>query len=213
MRRLPFFLTVASLALASACISDKTEDTGDTWAEGDADTDADADADADADSDSDSDADADVPHDYVSYVGVETYKSAAASAEPANGVYDCYVEWDAVGSYMDACSGCDFAFDVAMTLNSATSYDNTTGGDCSGLLADSSYGYAYTPNLYDAYGPYLMYDYSGTWYYLWAASFSSGTFTYADGYEDYYYDNALGYYPDYLGYNTNYWEGSATVSK
>ena len=213
MRRLPFFLTVASFATFTACIFDKTEETGDTWADADADTDADADSDADADADADSDADADAPHDYKTYVGVESYKSSAPTPQPANGTYDCYVEWDAVGSYRDACSGCDFAFDVAMTYKADTSYDNTPGGDCSGLMVDSSYGYGFTPNLYDAYGPYMMYDYNGSWYYFWAASFDGTTFTYADGYEDYYYEDAYGYYPDYKGYNTNYWEGSATVSK
>ncbi len=213
MRRLPLFLSVASLVAFTACITGGKDDTGDTWADADTDADSDTDTDADADSDADSDADADVPHDYKSYVGVETFKSAATSAEPANGNYDCYVEWEAVGTYRDACAGCDFAFDVAMTLDSTASYDNTPGGDCSSLLADSSYGYGFTPNLYDAYGPYMMYDYGGSWYYFWAASFDGTTFTYADGYEDYYYDNAYGYYPQYQGYQTSYWEGSATVSK
>lgn len=212
MRRFPLFLSVASLAAFTACIFEKTEETGDTWADADADTDADADSDADADADSDSDADADVPHDYVSYVGMESFSYAPTSAEPANGDYACYIEWEAVGAYRDACVDCEFAFDVALTVDNSVSFDNTPGGDCSGLLADSSYGYAFNSDYY-GYGPYMLIDFDGTWYAYWAGTFDGSTFTYADGTPDYYYDNSYGYYPDYVGYSTQLWYGSATVSK
>lgn len=202
MRRLPLFLTVAGLAAFTACISDKT-DTSDTFSTGDADTDADADSDtdADADSDADSDADADVPHDYTSYVGNETFTYNNTGADTA-GVYECYIEWDAVGTYRDACVDCEFAFDVALTVNSTNSYDVTPGGDCAGLLADSTYGYAFTDD-YAGYGSYMMLEYGGTWYPYWAASFDGSTFNYVDGYID--YD-----YADY-GFITYQWAGEATV--
>ncbi|MFT5586180.1 MAG: hypothetical protein ACI9VR_003777 [Cognaticolwellia sp.] len=209
MRRFTLILTVASLAAFTACISDKTEETGDTWAEGDADTDADADADADADSDADSDADADVPHDYKSYTGLESFTYGIGKEAP--GDYDCEVVWDVAGTYRDTCADCEFAFDVALTYDAASSYDNSPGGDCSGYMADSAFGYGFSTD-YQGYGPYLMYDYGGTWYALWGASFDGSSFTYDNnGALDYYY--AGEYYPEYTGYYTSFYTGSATVSK
>ncbi|MED5371517.1 MAG: hypothetical protein VX899_10915 [Myxococcota bacterium] len=210
MRRLSLILSVAGLAaLSTACISVKSE-TGDTW-ETEGDADADSDADSDSDSDSDSDADADVPHDYKSYSGQEvwSYQGWKDSVD-----LDCTITWDAVGTYRDACADCEFAFDVALTYNAGSSFDNTAGGDCAGYMTDFSFGYGYTDD-YQGYGSYVMY-YSSTygWGAWTAGTFDGSNFEYSSGYSEYYYSGSYGYYPDYAGkYITNYYEGYATVSK
>lgn len=211
MRRLPLFLSVASLVAFTACITGGKDDTGDTWADADTDADSDSDTDADADSDADSDADADVPHDYKSYTGQEVY--GFGIGKTSAGELDCKVVWDAVGTYRDACDGCEFAFDVALTYNAGESYDDSPGGDCSGYMTDFAWGYGYTDDYY-GYGPTLMFDYSGTWYgFAEATSFDGSSFTYSTGTVDYYYDGSGGYYPDYVGYYNSFYTGNATVSK
>lgn len=209
MRRLPIFLTVASLAAFTACITGKDADTGDTWADADTDTDADSDTDADADSDADSDADADVPHDYKTYEGTETYNFSLGQENP--GVMDCSVVWDTVGTYRDACVGCDFAFDVALTYNATSSYDNSPDGVCAPYMSDAAFTYGYSVD-YDGYGPTLMYNAAGTWYGIWDATFDGSSFTYANGTVDYYYDGGEEN-PQYTGYYNNFYSGVATVSK
>ena len=81
---------------------------------------------------------------------------------------------------------------------------STSTSDCDSLASDVTYTYAYADG-------YALVSYYGD-YYEWAyGDFDGSQFTYAAGYVDYYYANEGGYYEDYEGYNTNYWEGSAIL--
>ncbi len=196
LKLLPLFVMTAGLLSSVACFGDK-DDTG----EADTDTDTDADSDTDADTDADSDADAD----YTSYEGYESFDYAFSDTV---GHRDCHAYWDASGTPMTPCSGCEFAFDVYMTYNNAESY----GDMCEyyGLNADSSYEYAYMADYY-GYGPVVMMGYYGAWYAWTYASFSGSTFSYNSdsAYLDYPYEGYNGEYPGY--YYTYYWAGEATV--
>jgi hypothetical protein len=177
------------LLASTACFKD--EDTG----EGDTDTDADADGDTDADADADADAD------YTSYEGWESFDYGYGAGA---GFRNCSLVWDASGTPLTPCDGCEFAFDVAMTYNAGQSSDD---GTCAKMAADSSYAYAYN-SAYGSYGSVLMMEYNGSWYAWTYADFSGGTLTYTYGIEDYPYD-MKGQYPGY--YYTYYWAGQADV--
>ena len=165
--------------------------------EGDTDTDSDADSDTDADADADSDTDADVD----SYEGYETFDYGFG---PGYGYRACSLYWDASGTPVSGCTGCEWAFDVFMSYDRGASTDD---GTCAKLAANASYGYGYMED-YSGYGSFLMYQYGSDWY-AWAyASFSGSNFSYYTGYEDYPYDYG-GAYPGY--YYTNMWAGEATV--
>ena len=201
-RALAALALAAPLALAAinlAACGDKDDDTG-----GSEETDADTDSDTDADTDSDTDTD---PA-YTSYEGWESYDWMAYTAMP--GEDNCQLVWDAVGTPADACEGCDFAFEVSLTLQDEdyVYYDET----CDWAVGDFVYTYAYAYNYYGYGYGWSLIDYYGYWY-AWAyADFEGGTFTYSAGVVNYYYSNYYGYYPEYAGtYYTSYYYGQATV--
>jgi hypothetical protein len=189
----PMALLTLGLVSTVACFTGK-DDTG--FEE------TDTDADADADSDTDADADADADADYTTYEGYETFDYGYGAGA---GFRNCSLRWDASGTPTTGCTGCEWAFNVAMTYDSGASSDD---GSCASLAANASYGYGFA---YDPYGygiDFLMYQYGST-FYAWAyASFSGSDFSYYTGYEDYPYDYG-GQYPGY--YYTNMWAGEATV--
>jgi hypothetical protein len=191
----PLALLTLGMVSTVACFTGK-DDTGET--EGD--TDADADADSDTDADSDSDADTDLTG---TYEGFETFDYYYG---PDVGSRACSLRWDASGTPITPCSGCDWAFNVAMTYDSGASTDD---GSCASLAGDASYGYGYMADYY-GYGAYLMYQYGSAWYAWAGASFGGGTFTYETGTIDYPWDY-YGHYPGY--YLTNMWAGEAAVTQ
>ena len=231
MNRLPLALLFAGFVPLAACSfaekddddedEDEDEDDG-GWFEADADTDSDSDSDTDSDSDSDTDTDTDSdsdsdsdsdtdadPNPYSSYTGKETF-AYAYGADKA-GDYNCELLYDTRGTPLDipsTCDGCEFVFDVELSYNSSSSYDD---GTCAEIATDLNYVYGYSSN-YNGYGEYAMYGYYG-YYYAWAyAEFSGSSFEYYTGYIDYYYSGDYGYYPQYAGqYFTRYTAGFATV--
>jgi hypothetical protein len=191
-------MTALSCLLEACPAASDSPDTSAPDSEADADADADTDTDADADADSDADGDL--------YTGFEYFEYGWGYGE---GYRDCALTWEANGTPVAAtCNNCLWVFDVAMTLDRKTSFDN---GTCTKLATDTVWTYAYTTD-YRGYGAYLLEgDHFGHYY-----AFAKANFQQATG-ELFYHtpqkidvpDDRNGAYPGY--YYTYYIHGEAFV--
>ena len=166
--------------------SDTAAGTG--GSEGDADTDADADADTDTDCDC------------TFYEGEANFKSGF-STDPA--LLDCDLYWSNQGVPTDLCDGCAWAFAIDFHYEAARSYD---GVDCfGGGDTDWTWNLGFFPYYYAGEGA-IYYEYAGTWYPVWLASFDGRFVQWGGGYYQYPYAyNGADYY------YTRRWTGTATI--
>jgi hypothetical protein len=187
----PLALMMTGLLATVACFGDDKDDTGLE--------ETDTDADADADSDTDADADADIV--YNNYDGTESFDYGFTQAA---GTVNCHLAWGVTGTPLTPCNGCEFAFDLTMSYDAASSTDD---GTCVHMATDGNWQYAYTTDYY-GYGGMLLLGYAGN-FYAWAyADFTGDQFSYETGYKD--LDLTDYGYPCY--FYTYWWEGAATVT-
>ena len=193
------FQALSLLIAGAGCVS-KGEDTA---------SDGGGDSGHAADSADTGDSGQQAPNPYTTYSGWEQLDFGTLM--PAAGEYNCHLRWAVTGTpRATVCTGCEFVFDVDITLLPAESTDD---GTCAadGKVGDFEYAYAYSPEYY-GYGSAWLYEYDGDFIWWGDATFEDGQFRYQWGYTDYYYAGTYGYVPEYAGYYfTNYQFGAADV--
>ena len=117
------------------------------------------------------------------------------------------------------CPGCDFVFDMSITMLSTSTY-NQTFTHCHELSTPFTISYAFVTN-YENTGELAMLKYEGGQWVLFGlnnrpaedqfdeVTFDGDNFSYSIGYKDAYFYN-----PEYddTGYNTDRWTGSGVIS-
>ena len=126
--------------------------------------------------------------------GSFTYITATGAA--AAGSYDCYQEFDIVGTSASDCSGCSFSFEATWTLDSTTA----VGSDCLDSSLTWGLGFAADPSNYS--NPVFYYDSGSGWYGISYGTFAGGEATGSYGLLDYPYTSggSTYYYSQYVGF-------------
>ena len=165
-------------------------------ADTDSDTDADSDADTDTDTDTDTDSDTDTDADPKTWGGIEVLELGEEEAQV--GDRRCVLQWSVAGSTTEACSTCDFAFNLSFTFDASSSQ---TPEACPEEAVDRLETYAYASD-YEGLGESIVVFEEGLWTRLGEASYSPPLLTYQAGAAD---------QPNGAGFDTHLLEGEATV--
>ncbi len=140
------------------------------------------------------------------YVGTEQLTYAEGATAPNQ--YECILNWSVTGeASVNTCLDCDFAFDVDLTYDTAS----TSSATCSSAAQNETFSYGYVSD-YDGNGnpALLLFDSTNQEWSPWietsdgtsSVDFDGSNFTYSTGYIDYLYQGA---------YYSNYWVGSANI--
>jgi hypothetical protein len=114
---------------------------------------------------------------YTDYQGFEYFDYYFGTTP---GDRNCELVWEASGTPITTCPGCEFTFEVDLTYDRRASYDD---GTCASAGADATYDYGYTDDYY-GYGPMLLVGYGSGFYAVAYADFDGVNFEYSIGYED-----------------------------
>ncbi|MFT5679715.1 MAG: hypothetical protein ACI8RZ_000620 [Myxococcota bacterium] len=157
---------------------------------------------------------------YTIWSGEHVYEQGVYTVPTQRDCEFYYTSTSSTRASTAGCESCEFAFEVELSYDSASSSDN---GSCAGLAhwtgdamaGDTTYVYGYSADFYGYYGSYgpqwMMQIYAGYWYpmsyyspQVGVVEFeeSTGYFRYTYGYKDF----------DYAGtYFTYYHHGEAYV--
>ena len=137
------------------------------------------------------------------WIGSQTLSWAIE--EPVPDQFNCVLVYDTVGTEITPvppeCPLCAFVFDLAFTYNPSASIDD---GSCAGAGLTQIPGYTYGVRDDGAQLTLLLMDFQGNF-------FEFGTATY-DGFGGLNYEGGTLNQPYGQGYNSGYWQGSATVT-
>ena len=154
----------------------------------------------------------------LDYSGMAQY--SFARPQPVSGGSNCRMFFSTEGaSSTRPCPGCDFVFDLTLSMLSSSTY-NQTFTHCHELSTPFTVSYAFVSN-YDNTGEMALLQYEdGEWVLFGLnnrpaqdqfdeVSFDGFNFSYSIGYKDSYFYN-----PEYddTGYNTDRWSGSGDAT-
>ena len=154
----------------------------------------------------------------VNYSGMAQY--SFSRPQQTSSSYNCRMYFSAEGTPSTRpCPGCDFVFDMTITMLSSSTY-NQTFTHCHELSTPFTISYAFVTN-YENTGEMAMLKYEGGQWVLFGlnnrpaedqfdeVTFDGDNFSYSIGYKDAYFYN-----PEYddTGYNTDRWTGSGVIT-